>query len=268
MKYPDDFINRIINGDCLEVMQGIPSGSIDMVLCDLPYGTTNIEWDKPLPLTPLWEQYERIIKASGVIALFSAQPFTTDLINSNRKLFRYEVIWEKTQPTGFLNAKKMPLRKHENILIFYKKLPTFNPQFTKVQRSDIGRTRLNGTGSQQYQKYMKPDWSYTENGERYPTDVIKFSNWNGALFGKTDKTRKHPTAKPAALFEYLIKTYTNEGDLVLDNCIGSGTTAVAAINTGRNFVGIELSKEYCALAEGSIEQAKMRPKLVFAERKS
>lgn len=257
MIYPDEFVNKIINGDCLQIMADIPSGIIDMILCDLPYNTTAIEWDKLIPFKPLWEHYNRIIKPNGAILLFSSQPFTTDLINSNRQMFRYEIIWRKSMVTGFLNAKKMPLRVHENILVFYKKLPTYNPQKFKVERNDIGRTRKNGTfhpGKSQWNSYFKSDWRYKEDGSRFPLDVIFFSNWNGALFGNIKKAVQHPTQKPVDLFEYLIKTYTNAGDLVLDNCIGSGTTAIAARDTGRNFIGIELKREYCDLAENRLKK--------------
>ena len=244
-------MNEIIQGDCLELMKQIPDASIDMVLCDLPYGTTQIDWDTVIDLQRLWQQYNRLVKLNGAVVLFSAQPFTTDLINSNRKLFRYEIIWHKTQAQGFLNANKMPLRAHENILVFYKKLPTFNPQKTVVERANIGRVReVNAMRSKQYREMNRTIW--IESGQRYPTDVIKFSNWNGALFGKTAGHVQHPTAKPVALFEWLIRTYTNEGDVVLDNCIGSGTTAVAAHNTGRNFIGIELRQDYCDLARSRL----------------
>lgn len=243
------------HGDCLNIMPKLTDKSIDMVLCDLPYGTTQIRWDKPLELVLLWNEYKRLVRDNGAIVLFSFQPFTTDLINSNRKMFRYEIIWQKTQPTGFLNAKKMPLRVHENILVFYKKLPVYNPQFKKVSRKDIGRTRLNGTGSQQYQPYMKAGWSYTETGVRYPTDIIQFSNWNGALFGNTDNTTKHPTQKPVALHEYLIQTFTNPNGVILDNCMGVGTTGVASVNTGRKFIGIEIDPKYFAIAETRIKEA-------------
>lgn len=221
-------------GDCLELMKEIPDGSVDMILCDLPYGTTKLEWDIRIPFEPLWEQYNRIIKQNGAIVLFSSQPFTTDLINSQRKLFRYEIIWEKTQRTGFYNANKMPLRCHENILVFYKKLPTYNPQkyelsddYIKNHCTSIGRTRkvsdwhyCAGNFVGRCSKEKAENYSYTDDGTRFPTDVIKFSNWNGTLFGNKSKSVNHPTQKPAPLLEYLIKTYTNEGNTVLDNCMG------------------------------------------------
>lgn len=260
-------MNKNINikqGDCLELMKDISDKSIDMILADLPYGTTRCGFDTVIPFDPLWKQYKRIIKDNGAILLFSQQPFTTDLIMSNRKMFRYEIIWNKTLPTGFLNAKKMPMRYHENICVFYKHLPTYNPQMRTVERNDIGRERVNSGKAEQYNEFRNNDWKWVETGERYPSDVleyvseeiedvVKFSNWNGALFGNTDKTVKHPTAKPVDLLEYLIRTYTNEGDTVLDNCMGSGSTGVACVNTGRNFIGMELEEKYFEIAKNRIE---------------
>lgn len=177
------------------------------------------------------------------------QPFTTDVINSNRALFRYEIIWEKTQAMGFLNAKKMPMRSHENIIVFYKSLPTFNPQKTTV----LGEKKRSKMRGKVYEGYSNEKLTmYEYDGTRYPTSVITISNWNGALFGKTNNCVKHPTSKPVELFEYLIKSYTNEGMTVLDNCIGSGTTAIACININRNYIGFELNKEYFELAEKRI----------------
>ena len=242
----------LYNGDCLEIMKDISDKSVDMILCDLPYGTTKCKWDKIIPFEPLWKQYRRIIKDNGAILLFSSQPFTTDLIVSNRKMFRYEIVWQKTLPMGFLNANKMPLKNHENILVFYKHLPTYNPIKTAVTRSDLGRKRKNGGKPQQYGEFRNAGWVYEEKGERYPTDVIKFSNWNGALFGKTVNATKHPTQKPVPILEYLIKTYTNENDTVLDNCMGSGSTGVACVNTNRDFIGIELDKDYFNIAKQRI----------------
>lgn len=230
--------NTLLNIDCLDGMQDIPDGAIDMVLSDWPYGTTQCSWDIPLDLPEVWKQLGRIVKPNGAIVLFSAQPFTTDLINSNRKMFRYEIIWQKTQAQGFLNANRAPLRAHENILVFYKRLPTYNPQKTRVDRKDIGRVRVeNPMRSKQYREMQRTE--YVEQGLRYPTDVVEFSNWNGSLFGNTKNAAKHPTQKPVPLLEYLIKTYTNPGDTVLDNCAGSGTTGEACINTDRNYILME-----------------------------
>lgn len=242
------------NGDCLEVMKSIPDNSLDMILCDLPYGITACKWDTVIPFEPLWEQYNRIIKDNGAILLFSAQPFTVDLINSNRKMFRYEIIWEKTTKSGYLNANKMPLKAHENIIVFYKRLPTYNPQKTKVERKDIGRRRKEKINRSKHYKEMLST-EYIEDGTRFPHDVVHFSSWNGALFGNNKKAVKHPTQKPVDLLEYLIRTYTNEGDVVLDNCMGSGSTGVACINTIRNFIGIELDEKYFKIAEQRINAA-------------
>ena len=246
-------IEQLLLGDCIELMKDIPDGSIDMVLCDLPYGITKCAWDKVIPFSDLWGGYNRVVKENGAIVLFSAQPFTTDLINSNKKNFKYEIIWEKTQPSGFLNAKKMPLRNHENIVVFYKHLPTYNPQMRKVEANQIGRKKTNGTKAQQYNDYMVGTYMWEETGKRFPTDVIHFSNWNGALFGKTDKATKHPTQKPVSVCEYLINTYSNPGDTILDNAMGSGSTGVACRNTGRNFIGIEIDPEYYRIAVERIQ---------------
>lgn len=245
---------QLYKGDCLELMKEIPDGSVDMILCDLPYGTTQCKWDTVIPFEPLWNQYERIIKNNGAILLFSSQPFTTDLISSNRKMFRYEIIWEKTQKTGAYNANRMPLRAHENICVFYKKSPKYFPQKTIKDVKGLGRKRIySGRRFKQYGDCNGGE--YIEDGTRYPTDVVKFSNWNGALFGKTDNATKHPTQKPVPLLEYLIKTYTNEGEIVLDNCMGSGSTGVACANTGRDFIGIELDENYFNIAQNRIDGA-------------
>ena len=222
------------NGDCLELMKDIPDGSVDLVLTDPPYGTTACKWDSVIPLDKLWEQYERIIKDTGAIVLFSQMPFAAELTHSNLKLFKYEWIWEKDNGTGFLNAKKMPLKKHENILVFYKKLPTYNPQMRtgfKPYKCKQGRHSTN------YGAYEQGHITES-NGERYPIDIIEFKKDTGL----------HPTQKPVALLEYLIKTYTNENETVLDNCMGSGSTGVASINTNRNFIGIELDEKYYKIA--------------------
>lgn len=239
-------LNRIYNQDCLKGMRDIPDNSVDMVLCDLPYGTTQFTWDNVIPFDKLWEQYFRVAKENAAFVLTAQQPFATDLINSCRKYFRYEIIWQKTQVMGFLDAKRKPLRTHENILLFYRKLPTYNPQKTTIEKSkqSWGRKRTNSGGFEGYQEFRKPDYVYTEDGTRYPTSVLKISSWNGALFGKTERGVKHPTQKPVDLFRWLIRTYSNPGDVVLDNCMGSGTTAIACIREGRRFVGFETDKKY------------------------
>ncbi|WP_294429909.1 site-specific DNA-methyltransferase [uncultured Treponema sp.] len=264
----------LIHGDCLELMKNIPDKSVDMVLCDLPYGMVDCEWDTELPMDCLWKLYHRVCKDNAAILLFAIQPFATDLINSNRKEFRYDIIWEKTMKCGFFNANKMPLRSHEEILVFYKRLPTYNPQkrklseeYIKTYMVNIGQIRKNSKsktfGGSVYQGTKCEKWEYVEKGERFPTSIIKFSNWNGALFGNTTKTTKHPTQKPVPLLEYLIKTYTNEGETVLDNTMGSGSTGVACVNTGRNFIGIEKDNYYFCVAKERIEQAE-KGKIIYS----
>lgn len=236
-------IDKVYNIDCLEGMRYISDKSIDMILCDLPYGTTQNKWDSTLPLNELWQQYNRIIKDNGVIALFSQGVFTAKLILSNEKNFKYKWIWEKSKATNFLNAKKQPLRKHEEICIFYKKQPAYNPQMTKGDAYNKGVRKDQLTGS--YGDFKPVE--VKSDGERYPTDVIYFktAESEGKVF--------HSTQKPLALCEYLIKTYTHEGETVLDNCIGSGTTAVACINTDRNYIGFELDAEYYNVCKERIE---------------
>jgi site-specific DNA-methyltransferase (adenine-specific) len=227
---------EIYNADCLEVMPQLEDKSIDLILADLPYGETQNEWDKVIPFEPLWKEYERIIKDNGAIALNASLFFAKDLIQSNEKLFRYEWIWKKTLCTGHLNANKMPLRNHEFILIFYKHLPTYNPQMT------IGEAKWKGTGTinAQTSNYGKMDNRQPKfNNIYYPQSVIEFSN------GDRTKENNHPTQKPVELIEYFVKTYSNEGYSILDNTMGVGTTLVAAKKLGRRAIGIEISKEYC-----------------------
>ena len=234
-------LNKIYNEDCLIGMSAIPDKSVDMILCDLPYGTTRNKWDTVLPLDWLWDEYNRIIKDSGAIVLTAQTPFDKVLGASNIENLKYEWIWVKPSGTGHLNAKKMPLKNHENILVFYKKLPTYNPQMTK----GTPYTQKSGRASSNY----NPQEIVTtvNEGYRYPLTVQKFKSEKGL----------HPTQKPVELFEYLIKTYTNEGETVLDNCMGSGTTAIACMNTERNFIGFELDKTYY---EESLERIKKHTK--------
>ena len=234
---------QLYNGDCLEIMKDIPDKSIDMILCDLPYGTTRNKWDTVIDLDLLWIEYERIIKDNGAIVLFAQVPFNIILGYSNLKLLKYEWIWEKQQGTGFLNAKKMPLKKHENILVFYKKLPIYNPQMIGNEIRTIKRNK-NGKTTDNYGKFTYDEQS-TYVG-RYPTSILSFDR---------DKNKLHPTQKPVALLEYLIKTYTNEGEIVLDNCMGSGSTGVACININRKFIGVELEEKYFEMAKNRIEEA-------------
>lgn len=244
-------LNTIYNEDCVsdnpnEGMNRIPDNSIDMILCDLPYGKTQNKWDSVIDLDKLWRQYKRIIKDRGAIVLTAQTPFDKVLGSSNLKMLKYEWIWEKNRGTGHLNAKKMPMKNHENILVFYKKLPTYNPQMrdgNPYKRLNCSKNSLNKGN------YGKTEESYDtiNNGGRYPLTVLNFPVVERTI---------HPTEKPVSLFEYLIKTYTNEGDIVLDNCIGSGTTAIAAINTSRNYIGFELEKEYYDIANERIEKHK------------
>lgn len=230
-------INKVHLGDCLELMKEIPDGSIDMILCDLPYGTTQCKWDTVIPFDKLWVQYERIIKDNGAIVLTSQTPFDKVLGASNLKLLKYEWIWEKTQATGHLNSKKMPMKAHENILIFYKNTPTYNAQKTTghTKKVSTAKHKRNSTTAQIYGKCDNfTDYSSTE---RYPRSIQIFAS-------DKQKNSLHPTQKPVALFEYLIKTYTNEGDVVLDNCAGSGTTGEACINTNRKYILMEKEQKY------------------------
>lgn len=225
-------------------MKKIEDKSINLILCDLPYGTTDCKWDNVIPFGPLWEQYNRIITDNGAILLFSQQPFTTDLINSNRKNFRYEIIWEKNRALGFLNAKKMPLRCHEVILVFYKKLPTYNPQM--VEGKPYKSKSSNRPTTSIYRQYKQI--SRDNKGTRYPRDVIRINGGDGG--------RYHPTQKSVFLLENLIKTYTNKFDIVLDNCSGSGSTGVACINTGRKFICIEQDDRFVVMSRERIKATK------------
>ena len=236
--------HNLMLGDCLERMKEIETGTVDMILCDLPYGTTCCSWDAVIPFEPLWEQYERVIKENGAIVLFAAQPFAAVLATSNLKLFRYEWIWEKPAATGFFNAHFQPLRAHENILVFYKSKPTFNP--IKTFGHERKTAKRKDIGSEHYGKQV--NIKAYDSTERYPRSVQIFSS-------DKQKSNFHPTQKPVALCEYLIRTYTNEGETVLDNTMGSGTTGVACVNTGRVFIGIEQEQKYFDIAQERIAQA-------------
>jgi len=241
-------INKTYLGDCLDVMKDIDDKSIDMILCDLPYGTTRNDWDILIDLKLLWQQYERTIKDNGVIVLTSQPPFDKILGVSKIELLKYEWIWVKPQGTGHLNAKKMPLKNHENVLVFYKKLPTYNPQMIPSEERKITRSGLKSKTTN-YGKYIEIEESIYN--KRYPTTVLKFNTNHGL----------HPTQKPVALFEYLIKTYTNENDLVLDNCAGSGTTGIACINTNRNYILIEKEQKYFDIINNRINEHKKQKTL-------
>jgi len=231
-------------------MKDIPDKSIDMILCDLPYGTTACKWDTIIPFEPLWEQYKRIIKDNGAIVLTASQPFTSALVMSNIKMFKYEWIWYKTDSAGFFNAKNCPVKKHENILIFSKgTIANCSPRLMKYYPRDLTPTRVKRANSNKSDGIIgnRPSRkdNYIQTLTNYPVSVIYFQN---------DKLGIHDVSKPVALFEYLIKTYTNEGDTVLDNCMGSGTTGVACKNLNRNFIGIELDPEYFKIAEKRIKE--------------
>lgn len=239
---------KLFNGDCLEIMNKIPNQSIDMVLCDLPYGVTQNKQDITLPFNELWEHYERIIKDNGAILLFGQGTFYVDLVNSNRKLFRYDLVWNKQLTSGFLNAKRMPLRQHEQIAVFYKKLPTYNPQFTqgKPLHSKGVSYKNKEHKNQNYGEFHMTDDSRAGSTEKYPTSILSFSKPHPSI-------AKHRTEKPIDLLRYLIRTYTNDGELVLDNCMGSGSTIVAALLENRKAIGIELDKHYFEIAKKRIE---------------
>ena len=234
-----DIINKIHCADCLDFMPNIPDNSIDAIITDLPYGITQNKWDSIIDLELLWLQYERIIKERGIIVLTAQTPFTELLGASNLKLLKYKWCWIKQQGTGFLNSKKMPLKATEDILVFYKKIGPYNPQMRSGFKPYICKS---GDGSSNYGK--QKNVTTTNTGDRYPLNWIEF---------KYDKPKIHPTQKPVALFENLIKTYTNENMIVLDKCIGSGTTAVASINTNRNFIGIEKDETYFKIANDRIK---------------
>jgi site-specific DNA-methyltransferase (adenine-specific) len=224
-------LNRIYQMNCLEGMKLIPDKSIDMILCDLPYGTTACKWDTIIPFEPLWEQYERIIKDNGAIVLFANGMFTADLMTSNKKLWKYNLVWDKVLPSGFLNAKKMPMRSHEDICIFYKKPPTYNPQMIEGKECHSkGKAvgKVQDDISDRNTNYRNYTVVATEGNLKYPKSILTFQKPHPS-------TTIHPTQKPIECLEWLIRTYTNEGELVLDNCIGSGSTAVACRKTNRNY---------------------------------
>ena len=236
---------KLLNGDCLKLMKDIPDGSVDLILCDLPYGTTVCNWDSVLPFGELWEQYDRLLKSNGAAVLFSAQPFTTELILSNRKAFRYCWYWVKNQPTGFAYARYQPMRKVEDICVFYKKMPTYNPQgLQPAKNTKTHRKKAKPAGASVYaiDSHMQ---EYTPRFTNYPKNVLEYDTERGL----------HPTQKPVPLLEYLVRTYTNEGDTVLDNCMGSGSTGVAVKRVGgRHFIGIEQNKVYFDIACERIEK--------------
>ncbi len=233
---------RLLHGDCLELMKDIPDKSIDMILCDLPYGTTRNKWDSVIDFDELWTAYKRIIKNNGAIVLFCDGMFTAKLLTSNPGMWRYNLVWDKQRGCDFLNANVKPLKCHEDIAVFYKHKPTYNKQYWY---SEPYKRTKNGTLSANYGDRNEA-WSESVNGERNPLTILSFAK---------DSDRKHPTQKPIALLEWLIKTYTNEGGFVLDNCMGSGSTGVACVQTGRDFIGIELDDNYFEIAQKRIYEA-------------
>lgn len=257
-------INKVYNEDCVgeKGMCLIPDKSIDMILCDLPYGTTACKWDVIITFEPLWEQYKRVIKDNGAIVLTASQPFTSLLVCSNMKDFRYELMWVKNIPTGFLNAKKMQMKIHENVLVFYSKPPTYNPQMVRRTPEEYKACfRSNDSKSKAGDAYVMDEVilkrkSAEEQWYKYPTTELKIP-----VEDKRDG-KGHPTQKPVSLFEYLIKTYTNEGETVLDNCMGSGTTAIACINTNRNYIGFEKEEKYFNIIQERIKNHTVKPNII------
>ena len=246
-------LNKIIHGDCLEVMPQIPSGSIDMILCDLPYGTTACAWDTIIPLEPLWAEYKRIIKKHGAIVLTASQPFASALVMSNPKGFKHEWVWDKVRPSGFQVAKYKPMQRHESVLVFTSEGERVNYFPIMELRDKPVKGRVASSSESSPLKYS--DGKTRTYTHKNPQSIIIFPKPNRAV---------HPTQKPVSLFEYLIKTYTNKGEIVLDNCIGSGTTAIAALNTGRYFIGIEKEKKYFDIAKERIANHTIQQRLKFA----
>ena len=241
---------ELYKGDCLELMKNIPDKSVDMILCDLPYGTTKCKWDIVIPLDKLWEQYNRIIKDKGAILFFGSEPFSSKLRISNLRMYKYDWIWKKTKAQGFLNSKKMPLKDYENICVFYKRLPVYNPQGIIYGNFQNDRKSKYSKGEDIYGKEKEFGISHMSN---FPKQIIEFSNPSG-------NGQLHPTQKPVDLLEYLIKTYTQDGEVILDNCMGSGSTGVACVNTSRDFIGIELDKDYFNIANERIKDAQKEMK--------
>jgi len=240
-------VDRLLHGDCLDIMPKIPDASVDMVLADLPYGVTQSEWDQVIPFGRLWDEYRRVTKPNAAIVLTATQPFAAQLIASNRKMFRYDLIWRKNKSTGFLNANRMPLRRHESILVFYRRLPVYHPQKSHCHAPVHSFTKHTGDGS----NYGRTKRGVQGGGQtdRHPTSVLDIPVVNNDSNGKI-----HPNQKLVELFEYLVRTFTNEGAVVLDNFLGSGTTAIACLNTGRHFMGIEQDATFCRLAHQRVAQ--------------
>lgn len=237
----------LLQGDCLELMKDIPNASVDMILCDLPYGTTQCKWDTIIPFELLWEQYNRIIKDDGAILLFGQEPFSSYLRLSNLQDYKYDIYWEKERLTNIQQIKRRVGKTVENISVFYKKQCTYNPQMVKYEGKPRSNKVKNGTLGELTDNAVKKVKEYKDTGWRYPTQVWKFQR-------DCLKSNLHPTQKPVALLEELIRTFSNEGDTVLDNCMGSGSTGVACLNTGRRFIGIELDERYFEVAKKRLEE--------------
>lgn len=250
---PDQVV--LWHGDCLEKMKDIPDKSVDLVLCDLPYGVTQNEKDVCIPFKPLWKEYGRIAKENAAILLFGQGSFYVDLVNSNRKHFRYDLIWNKGLPTGFLNARRMPLRQHEQIAVFYRKLPTYNPQFSlgKPSHSRGVAYKYKAPRNQNYGEFRAVDDEQEYGTQKYPISILEHQKPHPSI-------AKHRTEKPVDLLKWLIRTYTNERDLVLDNCMGSGSTGEACVSTNRRFIGIEMDPHYFEIAQNRINEAAARVK--------
>jgi site-specific DNA-methyltransferase (adenine-specific) len=241
-------------GDCLELMKNIPDGSVDLVLTDPPYGTTACKWDSVIPFEPMWEQLNRIIKPNGAIVLFGSEPFSTMLRYSNLKMYRYDWYWNKNRPTNPMSAKKQPMKAVETISVFYKEQPLYNPQMTERTEDELKRlskksvyTRNTETDGRQWTKTANRN----DNKLKYPINILT----HNTVFNRSKEKTPHPTQKPVDLLEYLVRTYTNEGESVLDFTMGSGSTGVACVNTNRNFIGIELDEGYFNIAKKRIEEA-------------
>lgn len=242
------FVDRITLGDCMEILPHLPDASIDLILCDLPYGVTDCAWDRKLPLQKLFSEYRRLLAPRGAIVLTATQPFTTDLVNACRDWFRYDLVWDKSSPVGYLNANRMPLRRHESILVFYPKLPVYHPQFSAGRPYHRKGGESKRGGVYRATKVLEA----TNPGRRHPTSILEFPRETNG--GK--KRLYHPTQKPVALFEFLVNSYTEPGAVVLDNCIGAGTTALACIATSRHFIGIEKDPLFAARAGERVAEAK------------
>ena len=246
---------KLYQGDCLEVMGNIEDKSIDCIICDLPYGVTSKnKWDTVIPYEPLWKEYKRIIKDNGPIILFGQDKFTAKTMLSNEKMHRYNLIWNKVLTSGFLNAGRMPLREHEDIMIFYKKLPTYNPQFTEGKPlhgmgEKFKKIKNNNNNYNDFDSCNNPSANREGDTKKYPKSILTFPR-------PASTKMLHPTEKPVELLEYLIKTYSNGNDVILDNCMGSGSTGVAALNTNRRFIGIELDEKYFNIAKDRLENIK------------